>query len=464
LYSSPIESLPKSSVLKTMVALYPWLENYLAQPTHHYAERIFRPGNTTKCETRGVAFEKLLRCLEVSAINVGHSTEHAAAIRDDFAVNRVLQTGPHLMLVLDPEAYTTHAFSLLGLQANGCRSYVSYAVSTVKLEERARKGPAWLTVAGRPLSIFPLSRNQMIPYSLLSRFEGLHFQKELVGAEDQSRSDGETKSLLPQGTFERPSHALKAANQALWPKVFGRGFSFLQIDDEDIADLCIQHLLDENSWLRTKFFGNMTLAISILAEIDALAHGPWYGLLTRSTDFFWHYDGGKRLPLRLAGQQFVDPSTGRNVACFSADEIVELLAKRTLIPNLFLMFLLTAILPGVRVLGGSRHPLYYPLIRYVLCRALRATASDDTLERQLAADRLPCAWGHRIIECKDVSLTEILDEDHGWLTALWADRQPLVEACGPMTGFTSDGRWAELFSQIEEKRIRRSDPQWGYSG
>ena len=461
--SSTIDTVSKSSVLKTMSALYPWLENYFEQPIQRYAERVFRPAEITGCETRAMALEKLLKCLEVAAINAGHSKERAAAIRDDFAANRVLQTGPHLMLVVDPEAYNTHAFSLFGLRANGCGSYVSYAVSTVKLEERARKGPAWLTVADRPLSIFALSRNQMVPYSLLSRVEGLHFQRVLVGGEDPHRPDGEGQDLLPQGTFERPSQALKAANRALWPKMFGHGCSFLQIDDEDIADLCIQHLLDRSSWLRAMLFGDTALAAQVLVEIDALAYGPWHGLLTRSTDFFWQYIAGKRMPLRLVGQGLVNPSTGENVAPFSYDEIVEQVSRRRLVPNLFLMFLLTAILPGVRVLGGSRQPLYYPLMRYVLCRAMRSLSMDDALERQLAVDEMPCAWGHRVIERPDLRLSELLDDEQGWLAALWLDHQSLSKACGSMTSFTSDQRWAELQAQIEERQVIRSAAQWAFS-
>lgn len=389
----PTEVLDKRAVLRAMVALNPWLDNYLEEPLDKYAERLFRPVLSTGCDIREAALEKLLRCLSVSAMRAGTTSKRAAEICNEFATHRVLQTGPHLMLILDPEAYYTHAFSLLGLRENGFATYVSYAVSTVKLEERARKGPGWLTIAGRPVSVFGLSRNQMIPHSLLSKFDGLYFQGRLLDDEVDGLPVRAAQDILPQDTFERPSQAIKAANRALWPKVFGRRFSFLQIDDEDIADLCIEHLRDPRSWLSTMLVGDGPLAGALLLEIDALEGGPWHGLLTRSTDFFWHYNDNKRLPLRLVDGRLVDPSTGMVAMRFSADAIADALAKRTLIPNLFVMFLLTAILPGVRVLGGSRHPLYYPLMRYVLCRALRGTESGEVIQRQLAADDLPCAWG-----------------------------------------------------------------------
>jgi len=444
-----------------MVALYPWLDNYLEEPLDKYAKRLFRPVLATGSDIREAALEKLLRCLNVSAIKAGHTSRSAAAICDEFETHRVLQTGPHLMLILDPEAYYTHAFSLLGLRENGVATYVSYAVSTVKLEERARKGPGWLTITGRPVSLFGLSRNQMVPHSLLSRFDDLSFPSGLLNKEDRRNSTA--RDVLPRETFELPSQALKAANRALWPKIFGQRFSFLQIDDEDIADLCIEHLRDARSWLSTMLFGDGRLAGALLLEIDALEGGPWHGLLTRSTDYFWHYHDNKRLPLRLVDGRLVDPSTGMAAMRFSADAIADALAKRTLIPNLFLMFIMTAILPGVRVLGGSRHPLYYPLMRYVLCRALRGTESGEVLQRQLAADDLPCAWGHRVIEGRELRLAELLDDDHSWLSSLWADRQPLSNVSGGMMSFTTDKRWGELSSQIESKMIVRSDPQWAYA-
>lgn len=456
---------PKGAIFRTMATLYPWLADYVERPLQDYAERLFRPVEKAECSAiRADALDKFLECLERSALKAGYSRGAAAEIRADFAAHRVLQAGPHLMLSLDPEAYFTHAFSLLGLGTHERTAYVSYAVSTVKLEERARKGPGWLTIEGKPTSIFSLSRNQMIPYSLLARFDDLHFGTEKWSTPGTLPMGDEIRTLLPSGTFARPSHALKAANLALWPKVFGSHFSFLQIDDEDVADLCIQHLTDENSWLRNVFIADGRLATSVLMEIDALSTSPWAGLLMRSTDFFWYYHADKRLPVRLVQQHLLNALTGEKVVRFGADEIAQALAKRILIPNLFIMFLVTAILPGIRVLGGSRHPLYYPLMRYVLCRALRKTKEDESLEHELASDDLPCAWGHRVIERPELALADLLNGDHAWLQAIFSRHESLEVASGAMSGFRSDPRWIELTRQIATHQIAISDGQWAYSG
>jgi len=53
---------------------------------------------------------------------------------------------------------------------------------------------------------------------------------------------------------------------------------------------------------------------------------------------------------------------------------------------LLLVFLVLSILPGVRALGGSHQPVYYPLMRYVICHALEASGLDADLQHALATD------------------------------------------------------------------------------
>lgn len=95
-------------------------------------------------------------------------------------------------------------------------------------------------------------------------------------------------------------------------------------------------------------FDHRPPSFSILAGLDRLAAGPWSGWLGRGTDFFWSYENGKRLPLRLVAGDLVHSATGVKVARFTAPDTIERLVNRSLIPNLLLMFLVSSILPGVR--------------------------------------------------------------------------------------------------------------------
>ncbi|ESX87099.1 hypothetical protein X755_29375 [Mesorhizobium sp. LNJC405B00] len=439
---------------------------YHSRPIRDYAFRLFTaPASVPMPEIRLRAFTKLLDIIRKAATRNGLSADTALEICRDFQRRRVLQTGPHLFLLLEPEAYYTHIFSLLGLSAHGCSTYVSYAVSTVNLVEKPRKGPGWITVDGKPVNVFGLSRSRMIGYSLLAGPGPYRF--ELLPREPNTGGDALTllRSLLPKTQFDRPAHAIKAANLILWPRMFGHRFAFLQIDDEDIADLVADHLSDENSWLRMRLLEDPKFASNILAGIDGLASGPWSGWLARGTDFFWLYENGKRLPLRLVAGELIDPATGMKVACFTAPDILERLANRSLVPNLLLMFLVLSILPGVRALGGSYQPIYYPLMRYVVSRALEATGVDEDLQQALASDDVPGAWGHRVIECDDDPLELFLKGRNGAMSDLIGRLGDIsfAEACGSMKGFVTDPSWNELHSRLRQGLVTPSDAEWAFS-
>ncbi len=456
----------KQAVLGSLAALYPWMKPFHNRPLREYAFRLFEtPAPRPMPEIRLQAFTKLLDLIRKVATRNGLSTEAIAKVCRDFENYRVLQTGPHLLLLIEPEAYYTHVFSLLGLSAHGCSTYVSYAVSTVSLVERPRKGPGWLTVDRKLTSVFGLSRTRMVGQSLLAGPGSYRFQ--LMPTEPNAEGDAlvQLRSLLPKRQFERPAQAIKEANLLLWPKMFGDHFAFLQIDDEDVADLVTDHLSDQDSWLRTRLLTNATLASNILAEIDRLAAGPWSGWLERGTDFFWLYENGKRRPLRLLAGELVNPATGMKVARFTAPDILERLADRSLIPNLLLVFLVLSILPGVRALGGSHQPVYYPLMRYVVCCALEAAGLDADLRHALATDDAPGAWGHRIIECDDDPFELYRNGRIGGISDL-IDRfgdTPFARACGSMSSFASDPSWQQLYRRLGEGAIAPTDEEWAFS-
>ncbi|TIU35709.1 MAG: hypothetical protein E5W38_00615 [Mesorhizobium sp.] len=455
----------KLAVLRSLATLYPWMQPYYSRPLRDYAFRLFDvPASKTMPDIRRHALTKLRGTIENAGKRNGLPIDAVAQICREFEERRVLQTGPHLLLLLDPEAFYTHVLSFVGLSAHGCSTYVSYAVSTVSLVEKARKGPGWLTVDRRSINVFGLSRNRMIGFSLLTGPGS--YRLELVPAEQGAEGDALTllQNLMPKGQFERPAHAIKAANLSLWPKLFGDRFAFLQIDDEDMADLVGDHLSEEDSWLRARLLDHPKLAMNILAEIDKLA-GPWGGWLARGTDFFWFYENGRRLPLRLVGGELINVATRTKVARFAAPDIVEQLANRSLVPNLFLMFLVLSILPGVRALGGSHQPVYFPLMRYVLYRALEAAGGDSDLRHALATDDIPGAWGHRVIEC-DVDPFELIRNERTCETSDIIDRfrnMPLTEACGRMTSFVSDTSWQELHRRLQERVITTADTEWAFA-
>lgn len=461
-----VEINGKRAVLDAFAALYPWTGDFHSRPLRAYAKRLFEPPRRSAWpHVRERSFAALLVAITRAGRRAGLSDESIGKLCGEFEVRPVMQTGPHLLLLIEPEAFYSHAFSLSGLSAHGCSTYLSYAVSTVDLVEKGRRGPAWLNAGGCPINVFGISRSRMIPYSLLSNTGA--FRLELTAADEDVDSDtlATLRALLPSASFERPAHALKAANRVLWPNVFGTQFTALQIDDEDIADLVMDHLSEEASWLRTRLLEDAKFSSAILTGIDQLAAGPWSGWLSRSTDFFWFYEEGKRLPLRLVAGDLVQPGTGKKVARFATPDLLERLANRSLIPNLLLMFLVLSILPGVRVLGGSHHPIYYPLMRYVVYQALERLELDAELRNALKTDDAPAAWGHRVIECQGDSFGLLRTGLAGGMGDL-IDRlgdMPLQNACGNMSSFTGDPSWQGLSGRLRDGAISPSDVEWAFS-
>ena len=455
----------KHAVLGTLATLYPWMRPYYSRPIRDYARRLFEaPGPEAALEIRSRSLAKLVGTIRNAGRRSGLPVDAISQTCREFEERRVLQTGPHLLLLLEPEAYYTHLLSIIGLSAHGCSTYVSYAVTTVSLVERPRKGPGWLTIDGKPFNVFGLSRSRMNGYSVLTGAGPYRF--ELVPAERNAEADtlAHLRRLLPKPEFERPAHAIKAANLTLWPKLFGGSFSFLQIDDEDIADLVADHLSDEDSWLRTRLLEDQCLTANILAGFERLAASPWSGWLARGTDFFWLYENGRRLSLRLVAGELVHASTGARVARFAAPDIVERLANRSLIPNMFLVLLVSSILPGVRALGGSHQPLYYPLMRYVLCEALEASGVDKDLRQALATDDLPSAWGHRAIECNDEPVRLLTDGMNAISDLL--DRVggiPFAQASGSMSSFVLDPSWQEFHKRLRQRVVSPNDAEWAFA-
>jgi hypothetical protein len=80
------------------------------------------------------------------------------------------------------------------------------------------------------------------------------------------------RCLLPADVFERPSHAFKAANRLLCPRLFAGRHPMLQLDDEDVADLVADHLETE-AWLSRRLFGPQNIAGAILEVFDRLEAG-----------------------------------------------------------------------------------------------------------------------------------------------------------------------------------------------
>nr|WP_237352779.1 hypothetical protein [Rhizobium leguminosarum] len=446
--------------------LFPWVRQFGQAPLNDYAKAVFSvDSDQSECAARSQAMSQLRSWVGTVAQRQDFSAEAVLRFQREMEAAPVLQTGPHLHLLIEPDAFYTHLFSLMGLCAHGRTCYISYACTTVKFVERGRKGPAWLQIDGDAINVFGLSRSKMIPYSILGRNSCYSFQLQNV---DRPGPDVEAisrlREILPTGEFPSAAEAIKAANLCLWKCYFDSRIDFLQLDDSDVADLVADHLSDDQSWLRTRLIEDSAFAGRLLLCIDQLADTAWRGWLKNSTHFFWGCVEGRLFPLCLEGAVLRSKGADDIRVEFSPASLFEALKTGRIVPNLLLMFIVTSILPGVRALGGSRHAIYYPLMRWAFSEALRSNAHDAQLLNALSEDERPGAWGHRVISSPHEPFSILNALGQGGISTL-LDRfgqKSIVDASGPLSSFTQDPLWAELMAAYSSGRVSRHCLQWPF--
>ena len=452
-------------IRRALTILMPSIEPYWEMPLKTYAVAAYDVRRqTTLSATRDHAMRLAQEMVERAAHEAGFGTNDARSASLELTASPVLQTGPHCLLVLEPDAFYTHLFSLLGLQSGGRRWHITYAGSTMSFKESAKKGPGWLRLEGEPLNLFGLPRSRMDGRSICC-FDG-PYQFALSNSAGTEAPNGSAKRLLtelPPSLFPSAAEAIKAANGKLWRSYFGSSANLLQLDDFDVAGLIADHLEDPNSWLY-KFFIAERLAPLLPNAIDRLNEGPWRGWVRRSTDYFWYVGSERVLPLALDDGWLKSTESPDILVEFSPNNIASAIRDRKFLPTLFLAFLVLSILPGIRALGGCRQPIYLPLLRYLAAVCVERSRDGDLLN-VLREDDLPGMWGHRVLRPNAGDPFHDV-EAFGGISGLLENYggQPLLEASGDLASFTGDILWAEMSKHLESGEIDISSAQWKWSG
>lgn len=446
---------------KALSHVMPGLGQFWNRELKDYARALYEvEGHRVGCAIREAAMTRLQACVERAALRSGAGRVQAREAAEQLTTAPVIQTGPHCHLLIEPDAFYTHLFSLLGLRAHRLRWHIWYGASTVKFIEKAKKGPGWLNLENETFNVFGLSRSRMDAYSLCGSNGPYRFL--LSGSErgqGANPSVERLKTILPGEGFASAAEAIKAGNQALWERSFPEQIQLLQLDDIDVADLVADHLEDTGSWLSKCIGGDGAWASAILEAIDELDAGPWAGWIRRTTDLFWGLADGKIFPLRLKYGLLSDVKGSRPDIRFEPTSIAMALRQRRIVPSLFVTFLVISILPGTRVLGGCRQVVYYPLMRHVLAAVLQKTGETGLLN-SLRADVRPGVWGHRVLKPRNGSpFTDLESETVMGLLEI-NGKQPLADACGDLASFTGDPIWAGLTERMRKGEIRVPPPEW----
>ncbi len=308
--SPEYEHSSAADVRRSLSYLMPHLAPYWARPLRAYASTVYDvKHHQSGSATRDHAIDLLRNCIERAARGSGYDDEEARSAGLEIFASPVLQTGPHCLLVVEPDAFYTHLFSLLGLMAHGRQWHFTYFVSTSAFKEKAKKGPGWLQLEGEPLNLFGLPRSRMDGSIGCSNGPYRFALSNSRGEAAPNASAARLFEELPSVAFPTAAEAIRMANYALWRREFPTSVKLLQLDDFDVADLIADHLSDEGSWISAHMIGDGAIAESILSEIDRLNAGPWGGWVRRTTDFFWRLEKTElsRCACKLACCELIGP-------------------------------------------------------------------------------------------------------------------------------------------------------------
>lgn len=452
-------------VRAALTLLMPPLGDFWSRPLRDYAAFVYQAtGLGPVSAARTFAMDRLQDAVIRAALRAGYGHQEAKAVAEELYASPVVQTGPHCLMLYEPDAFYTHLFSLLGLRAHSRKWHVAYAGSTMSFNESAKKGPGWLRIGGEPLNVFGLARSRMDGSSICCSNGPFRFAfTNAAGQIAPNAAAADLLAYLPSSSFSTAAEAIKTANTVLWEQKFSSAAKLLQLDDFDLADLIADHLDSPTSWLTSAFFADGG-AEHMLQVIEELNGGPWQGWIRRTTDFFWHVGRDRIQPLRLEDGFLRNASSVCVSMEFSPSSISRALRQRSLLPNLFMAFLVLSILPGIRALGGCRQTVYLPLMRYLAATAI-ARSGDRTLLDELRNDDRPSLWGHRILRPADADPFLELErrasvED---LLARYS-QMPLTLASGDLASFTGDPIWGHISRSLNSGAIGPASLEWAWSG
>lgn len=455
-----------ADVRRCLSYLLPHLDAFWAQPLATYATALYDV-EPFSCgdEVRVHAMDRLRVCVERAARRSGYGEEDALSASAEVLSAPVMQTGPHAMLLIEPDAFYTHMFSLLGLMSHGRQWHITYSVSTSAFKESAKKGPGWLRVGGETLNVFGLPRKRLIGSSIGClngpyRYAFSNSRHEVAPNASAARLLAE----LPAAGFPSGAEAIKMGNQALWHGKLAAPAKLLQLDDFDMADLIADHLDDTKSWLSAHFFDGVMAALSILEETDRLNAGPWAGWVRRTTDLFWGLEKNRVVPLHLEGGALKSMRSPSFEVKLTPKRLAAALRERAILPGMFMTYLVVSTLPGVRALGGCRQTVYLPLMRYLASIGVRLSGAAGLLAA-LERDKLPGVWGHRVLKPADTDPFQEIEAAGGIspLLSTYANLT-LEQASGDLASFTTDPIWAEMSAHIDDGTIKRISSEWLWSG
>ncbi|WP_132047081.1 hypothetical protein [Curtobacterium sp. PhB136] len=395
-----------------------------------YARRLFHP-------TGAIRERSAREARAILASTLARATNHdPAELAACVQGGAVLQTGPHHRPALDDDYFPTLVMSSIGQAATRHALNIMFNCSSVTLEERARRGPGWLRMAGEPpTKVFATPRRMLAKRSMAVASEPLGLTDEFV--ETLTRFGTAPNSREPDAAREM----IARSNREIITRTDADlGTTTLLFQEPLVTQMIIEHLETDSLLRRLLTDGRLSSLGAALHRLD----GPLASFLPLGTDLFWAVSRGRVRPLRLRPErQLGNPETTWEL---NPASVVRGLQSGTLVPGLLLCFLVLSLLPVLRVIGGAYQIAYHQLFQEAFLDQLDESRSDERDLADAIREAVLVGWGHNVVAENPVARGFARDASAAY------DRigdESVFEASAGFAAFQNDVLWRQVAGAAE---------------
>ncbi|TPL97230.1 hypothetical protein FJ960_24960 [Mesorhizobium sp. B2-3-11] len=443
---------PPAEILAVLSLLCPEVVRDIEQnwnvSVSDYARHLWRPV-AKPVSGPAIAARSMLREVLHQRLGAIMQPEEIGKALDEFEYKPVIQSGLHCLLLMDRITFDALLFAWLGAVENELSAFVGFMGTTMTMETIGREGPGWLDVGDDKVNLFGMGRHKLCRKSACAAGPVTLNKRALEAVGDERDASRWLGTLLARQdkVFGTAADAMTALNEDLVANWDRSGMALpVFIDDRLAAAAMARHLQYDGS-LISRLLMEPARRRRLEHALQEAASGPFGRFLPNATDYFWgiREERVRKLVLENGNLIELDKPHGLSIP-FERPHLKQALLDGVLLPNLFLTFLVLAILPRVRVVGGLRQIGYVALFHSILLAALDETTPE---ERDLVAELQvrENAWGTRVIDEKISVREQLARLPEG---ALFADllrqyrSRTFAEATDNLKLIRENARWRKI--------------------
>ncbi|TPJ13880.1 hypothetical protein FJ950_23735 [Mesorhizobium sp. B2-3-14] len=443
---------PPAEILAVLSLLCPEVVRDIEQnwnaPVSDYARHLWRPV-ARPVSSPAIAARSILREVLHQRLGVIMQPQQIGKALDEFEYRPVIQSGLHCLLLMDRTTFDALLFAWLGAVENGLSAFVGFMGTTMTMETIGREGPGWLDVGDDKVNLFGMGRHKLCRKSACAAGPVSLNKRALEAVGDETDASRWLGTLLARQdkVFGTAADAMTALNEDLVANWDRSGMALPVFIDDRLAAAAMARHLQYDGGLLSRLLIEPARRRRLEHALQEAASGPFGRFLPNATDYFWgiREERVRKLVLEDGTLIELDKPHGLSIP-FERPHLKQALLDGVLLPNLFLTFLVLAILPRVRVVGGLRQIGYVALFHSILLAALDETAPE---ERDLAAELQvrENAWGTRVIDEKISVREQLAGLPEG---ALFADllrqyrSRTFAEATDNLKLVRENARWRKI--------------------